>query len=126
MLGSQLAGGYIAVDLSNMNLGDEGAAYLAEHLAFSVDLQECDFSGNGIGAGGAASIAAALAGNTHLRSLSLRGKQLGDDGVIAIAKVLETENRALEAINLSGVGMGDAGAAAERPSRSAGPHSSSL
>ena len=111
-LGSQLAEGYISVDLSGLNLGDEGASYLAENLSFSQDLEMVDFSGNGIGADGVQALAQGIAGNMNLHTLSLSGNQFGDEGVVVLAEVLKTDNRGIQTLNLSSTGMADDGAKA--------------
>ena len=72
--------------LSNNQLGDEGAAHLAEVLPSLQGTVHVD--ANQIGDRGAASLARALLGQTSVKSLDLSRNEVSDEGATALAQAL--------------------------------------
>jgi hypothetical protein len=72
--------------LSNNQLGDEGAAHLAEVLPSL--LGEVEVAANQIGDRGAASLARALLARTSVRFLGLSRNEVSDEGAMALAQAL--------------------------------------
>ena len=102
---------YSTVDLHGRNLGDEGAAYISEALAFNDTATCVDFGANGIGEVGIVAICEALKSNNSLEMLSLASNNLGDSATIVLADYL-TRNTTITTLNLSSSGIGDDGASA--------------
>ena len=98
------------LDLHNNNIGDVGAASLAEAVKSNVTLTKLDLSANNIGDVGAAGLAEALKSNTTLTKLNLRGNNIGDVGAAGLAEVLKS-NTTLTKLDLSANNIGDVGAA---------------
>jgi Ran GTPase-activating protein (RanGAP) involved in mRNA processing and transport len=99
------------VDLHGRNLGDEGAQYISEALAFN-DVATCiDFGANGIGAAGVAALCEALESNNALEMLSLASNNLCDEGAAVLAEYLKKDTT-INTLNLNSSGIGDEGAAA--------------
>ncbi|KAK9812234.1 hypothetical protein WJX73_005974 [Symbiochloris irregularis] len=96
-------------DLSAKNLGDPGAQYVVEALAFNTTCLQVDLSKNGIGPEGAAALCVALGSNNVLQTLALDTNSIGDDGASNVAQYIST-NASLEHVNLSGNGISDTGA----------------
>jgi len=92
-------------------IGDAGAAALAEALKVNKSLTTLDFSQNSIGDAGAAAIAEALNMNKSLTTLYISRNSIGDAGAAAIAEALKV-NKSLTTLNVSYNRIGDAGKAA--------------
>ena len=80
----------VSLDLSHNELGDDGAALLADAVlrAAAPSLTALSVAANGIRAAGAAALAASLDSNATLRYLDLGANDLGDDGARALADAL--------------------------------------
>ncbi len=102
---------YSTVDLHGRNLGNEGAAYVSEALAFNDNATCVDFSANGIGDVGVVAICEALKSNHALEMLSLASNNLGDSATIQLAEYLKID-KTITTLNLNSSGIGDKGAAA--------------
>eukprot|EP00037_Helgoeca_nana_P031205 m.394786 g.394786 ORF g.394786 m.394786 type:complete len:1389 (-) comp28346_c0_seq20:85-4251(-) len=96
------------LDLSNTQIGNGGAAALADGFTVNIFLRTLILSGNRIGELGAAALAVGLEANTSLTAISLRGNCFGDVGAVALAKSLNV-NRALRTICLARTRMGTVG-----------------
>jgi NLR family CARD domain-containing protein 3 len=72
-----------SADLSARNLGDEGAAYVVESLAFNSACLAADLSNNGIGRLGATQLAEVLP-TCALQQLKLHTNALGTDGAARV------------------------------------------
>jgi len=99
-----------SADLSAKNLGDEGAAYAVEALAFNTTCVAANLSNNGIGRGGIAQLCEVLP-TCRLETLVLATNSVGDEGAELLAAKL-SGNSHLSALDLSSNGIGDTGAAA--------------
>ena len=96
--------------LSDNNLGETGAAVLADALRTNTTLTRLDLSDNNLGETGAAVLADALRTNTTLTKLDLSVNNLGETGAAVLADALRT-NTTLTELNLSGNNLGETGAA---------------
>ena len=74
--------------LSGNNIGDAGAAAIANAIAVNASLKSLELFGNQIGDAGAAAIANAIAVNASLKILALEGNKIGDAGAAAIANAI--------------------------------------
>jgi len=93
----------VCVSLSTGNqIGDEGAATLAEALKHNTSLTTLDLRGNRIGDEGAAMLAEAVQHNTSLTTLNLAGNRIGDEGAATLAKALEEHNITLSKLEIEG------------------------
>jgi hypothetical protein len=99
------------LDLFRNNIGESGAAAIAEALKVNSTLQQLDLRWNAIGSSGAAAIAEALKVNSSLQELCLGCNAIGSTGAAAIAEALKV-NASLQKLCLRGNYMGCAGAAA--------------
>jgi hypothetical protein len=77
------------------------AGEIAKYLTESTTLSSLDISNNQIGPEGAEAIGRALEENRSLRKLALSGNKIGDRGGEALLKMLAT-NKRLRALDLSG------------------------
>ncbi|CAF3376824.1 unnamed protein product [Rotaria socialis] len=87
------------LNLSNNEIGDIGAQYLAHALRDNKTLTLLDLSGNEIGNTGAQHFATALQKNQTLTILNLESNRVQDDGMKYLAKVLEN-NKTLKRLDL--------------------------
>jgi hypothetical protein len=94
-----------------IEIGDSGAAAIAEALKLNTSLQRLDTNNNKIGDSGATAIAEALKLNTSLQRLNLCYNDIGDSGAAAIAEALKL-NTSLQVLDLYRNKIGDSGAAA--------------
>lgn len=99
-----------SADLSAKNLGDEGAAYVVEALAFNTTCLAANLSNNGIGRVGVAQLCEVLP-TCRLETLVLSTNSVGDEGAELLAQKL-SGNAHLLTLDLGSNGIGDAGAAA--------------
>jgi Ran GTPase-activating protein (RanGAP) involved in mRNA processing and transport len=94
------------------NIGNVGAAALAEALKRNQTLRTLDISKNGIGSAGAAALADALKMNTTLTTLDISSNyEIGDAGAAALAEAL-THNTSLTELWISNNNIGLEGATA--------------
>ncbi|CAM9972839.1 unnamed protein product [Ectocarpus sp. 6 AP-2014] len=99
------------LDLADNTLGEEGGRVLAEALATQpsltyVNLSECD-----LGDEGAAAVAKALSGTAPgVRELEFSYNELTAEGAAAVAACAERKSASLEYLGLEGNEMGSAGA----------------
>lgn len=91
------------------NIGDEGAAMLAESLKENQHLGMVILGFANIGDEGASSLAEVLRMNTSVQTLDLVYNKIGDDGASSLAQVL-TANKTLQGINLGHNKIGNTGA----------------
>jgi Ran GTPase-activating protein (RanGAP) involved in mRNA processing and transport len=103
-----------ALDLGrNESIGSDGGAALLDALAANARLEALVLDGCGLGSAAGRALAAGLRANGTLRVLDLADNAgLGDAGAAspALADAL-WDNASLTALDLSGCGVGDAGAA---------------
>ena len=97
-------------ELNNNNIGDSGAAAVAEALKNNTALTRLYLHYNTIGDIGAVAIAGALKSNT-VTTLYLEHNNIGDSGAAALAEALK-KNTALTTLWLQHNNIGDSGAAA--------------
>ncbi|XP_068713583.1 NLR family CARD domain-containing protein 4-like [Montipora foliosa] len=97
--------------ISCRNLGDSGAAILADVLEANLTVTKLDWSFNGIGDVGAAALAEALKRNSTLTELDLSRNGIGDKGAAALAEAIKT-NSSLKVLHFSYNRIGDIGCAA--------------
>ena len=97
--------------VSCRNLGDSGAAILADVLEANLTVTKLDWSFNGIGDVGAAALAEALGRNSSLTELDLSRNEIGDMGAAALAEAIKT-NSALKVLHFSCNRIRDEGCAA--------------
>eukprot|EP00798_Chlamydomonas_sp_ICE-L_P019001 gene19001-25585_t len=76
-----------SVDLSALNLGEEGSAYVVEGLAFNLTCQAVDLSKNGIGKMGVGALCQVLQG-CGVRTLMLGTNSIGDEGAELLATAI--------------------------------------
>ena len=88
------------LDISNNNLGDDGAVILAEEIKKSSTLKVLIISSNNIGARGAEAIVNSLI-NTPIEILVIKYNRIGRNGATAIAKLI-TNHKTLHTLSLSG------------------------
>ncbi len=100
----------ISVDLERNDIGDVGAAKIAEALLNNNTLTSINLNCNNISDAGVIKIAEALLTNNTLTLISLRGNNIGDAGATKIAKVLGVNNT-LTSISLRSNNIGDVGVA---------------
>jgi len=74
--------------LCEANIGDSGAAALAEAIRKMPKLRALHLGGNGIGPEGVAVLAAAFPALPNLHTVNLRNNRLGRQGVVEIIKTL--------------------------------------
>jgi hypothetical protein len=95
--------------LRRVDLGDAGAAALAEVLAGCALLSELDVAEDKIGAAGAAALCAALPAASRLAALDLSHNRFGPAGALALAAALP-RCAALGELRIGGVRPGEEGA----------------
>ena len=78
------------MSLTSNNIGDSGAAAIAEALKNDSAVVRLDLSGNSIGGSGAAAVAEALKSSTVLTDLILNNNSIGDIGAAAVAEALKS------------------------------------
>ncbi|CAM4784213.1 unnamed protein product [Rotaria magnacalcarata] len=98
------------LNLSWSNIGEEGAAHLANALATNKTLATLDLTYNDIGEDGAAHLANALATNKTLTTLNISENNIGEDGAQHLANALAT-NKTLTTLDLTYNDIGEEGAA---------------
>ena len=103
--------GCTALSLTSNNIGDRGAAAIAEALKSNTELTSLHLGYNTIGPSGAAALAEALKSNTALTKLWLHDNKIGDSGSVAIAEALKS-NTVLTELRLDSNNIGDSGAVA--------------
>ena len=97
------------LDLSGVQLGDEGAHVVADGLAAGAPLREVLLAGCGIGEAGAVALLGALLRNMHVRRVCLASNHLGSaGGAQALAHVLQ-RTRYLEEVDVRFCALGTAG-----------------
>ena len=74
------------LDLSENEIGVDGAVAIAKALKNAVNLQHLDLSENNIGDDGAVAIAEGLKNAASLQRLNLKWNRIGPDGVAALAE----------------------------------------
>ncbi|XP_068687262.1 NLR family CARD domain-containing protein 3-like isoform X2 [Montipora foliosa] len=99
------------LNLKYNEIGDSGAAALAKAVEINSTLTTLNLSYNKIGASGAAALAKAVESNSTLTELDLSANEIGDSGAAALAKAVEI-NSMLTKLCLSSTKIGDSGAAA--------------
>ena len=97
--------------LVNNKIGDDGAAALAQGLKSCNSLQILQLTINSIGADGATALAEGLKSFKNLHELGLSDNSIGDDGAAALAEGLKSCN-SLDTLELTDNSIGDDGAAA--------------
>ena len=85
--------------MSDNNIGDEGAKYIADMLVVNKTLQKIYLSNNNISDKGADSIAASLVINKSIRSIWLRNNKIGDQGAEKLADAFQS-NHLFETLGL--------------------------
>eukprot|EP01006_Ploeotia_vitrea_P040674 TRINITY_DN66446_c0_g2_i1.p1 TRINITY_DN66446_c0_g2~~TRINITY_DN66446_c0_g2_i1.p1 ORF type:complete len:1081 (+),score=140.50 TRINITY_DN66446_c0_g2_i1:81-3245(+) len=85
------------LDLSNNNVGDQGAAALASVLKVNRALTSINLTGNAVGDKGALTLAEALKANGSLATLVLDHNSVTDKGADALLEVMGT-NHALKTV----------------------------
>ncbi|PNH09585.1 Protein NLRC3 [Tetrabaena socialis] len=99
----------VTLDLSSCNMGAQGAAQLAQLLAFSETLETLNASRNrSLGCAGAALLQPGLARSRSLRHLDLSGCGIGPEGACALAAAIHAPPDAA-----AGTAAPDAAAASE-------------
>lgn len=88
------------LDLSNNNIGPEGAKIIAAILPKNVSLLRLNLRNNDVKDVGAVAIASGLLENEYLQYLSLSSNVIGDEGARALAQTLIT-NYSIESIDLN-------------------------
>jgi hypothetical protein len=102
---------FTAMWLGRNNLGDEGAAAIADGLRGKNKITHIQLDRNNIGDDGAKAIAAALPEARHLSRLWLDGNNIGRDGAVALAEFLPMPDCGVCKLWLNGNNVGNAGAA---------------
>ena len=97
--------------ISESEVGDEGAAALAEAIRGSAKLQQLSLASCGVGAAGATAIAAQIRLSSPLKWLVMNGNPIGDAGATALARAMSS-NTGITALFLTDAGCGDDGAVA--------------
>ncbi|KAL7750991.1 Vacuolar protein-sorting-associated protein 36 [Sorochytrium milnesiophthora] len=92
------------LDVSFNEIGDRGAASIAQWLRKTTIAEELRLSGNSIGAAGAQAISEALHSNKSLKVLDLSGNEIGDEGGLHIAAMLQI-NTTLKNLVISRTGL---------------------
>ena len=87
------------MNLQDNQIGDKGAASIAQALPFNSSLTKLDISYNEIGNEGATAIAQALKSNSVITKLTIYGNQIGLTGAKVIAQAL-LFNSSLTELNL--------------------------
>jgi len=80
------------LNMSRINIGNEGARELADALKVNNTLTHLNLSGTNIGDEGASALADALKVNNTLTSLGLDGNDIGNDGASELADALKGNN----------------------------------
>ncbi len=88
------------LDLSNNDLGDEGAALFADLLHINKVIKVLNLSGNNIGDDGAISLASSLFNNTTLTVFYLNNNDIHRAGAHVLGSMLRV-NKALKVIHLN-------------------------
>jgi hypothetical protein len=96
------------VDLSGLEIGDQGAKCIAHAIKSNSTLQEIYLGKNMIGAEGAKCIAEVIKRNSKLWEIYLGRNSFRDEGVKCIADAIEN-NSALQKIYLDSCAIGDEG-----------------
>jgi Ran GTPase-activating protein (RanGAP) involved in mRNA processing and transport len=99
------------IDLNWNLIGDDGAAAMSEALKRNFALTVLDLSHSKIGPAGATFLANSLKINLTLKTLKLNRCDVGDTGLIALGETLK-KNSALRELELSYSHIGDPGAVA--------------
>ncbi|CAK0846140.1 unnamed protein product, partial [Prorocentrum cordatum] len=100
------------LDVSGGNIGDDGAARVAEVLQQGRKLEEVRLDLNGISDAAIPQLARSLRGCPSLKKLSLRGNAICDDGAAVLAAALAGGRCTARELDLSQNAIGDKGAAA--------------
>ena len=90
----------VKLDMSNRDIGDRGAAALAESFHVNNVLDDLDLSGNAIGDFGAKQIARALRSNPSIKYLDLSRNKIGKKGAFELMEAFE-KNSVLKRLHLS-------------------------
>ncbi len=98
------------LDLRGNQIGDRGAAALAQLPAALPALVEILLSRNSVGNDGCAALASGLACNDTLKTLNLNDNSIGDVGCEALGEMLKT-NQGLTKLQLENNAITDAGVA---------------
>lgn len=99
------------VDLSDNNIGPDGAAAIAAGLVKDGGLTQLKLSRNKLGAQGGIILSSAIAAHASLRLLDLEKNQLGDGGIGALAEAL-IGHPSLVSLNVRNNNLRNPGAAA--------------
>lgn len=97
------------LNLSDNNIGNEGAKYLEEGLRGNKTLKRLLLPRTGLGPEGFASVGTLLAGNTSVEALVVSGNNADPAGAEGIAKGLQS-NKALRSVTISACRIGSLGA----------------
>ena len=101
------------LQLSSMNIGDEGIRTIAAGLASLHSLETLRLSDNSIGDDGARAIATGIASLSSLAYLNLSGNaSISAVGLRSLSALLQSDNCSLTRLHLWEIGFGDDGAAA--------------
>mmetsp|Transcript_18116 Transcript_18116/g.40191 ORF Transcript_18116/g.40191 Transcript_18116/m.40191 type:complete len:256 (+) Transcript_18116:221-988(+) len=92
------------------NLGDKGAAFLADMLRTNASLIELWLRDNNLTSTSATALAQNLQSNVALQELWLGGNELGDEGATSLAAAIHEGCCALSVLDLSNNGITDVGA----------------
>ena len=87
--------------LRDVQLGNDGAAKLAQAISGAEGLQFIDIAGGGIGNDGAKALAEVLTRAQHITSVHLPDNTIGDDGARDLAAAF-WQSRRLFSVDLSG------------------------
>jgi Ran GTPase-activating protein (RanGAP) involved in mRNA processing and transport len=91
----------VELQLSRNNLGDDGAAQIAELIKVNPHLTTVNIAGNKIGNRGANSLAAAIQStDSDIVSIDLSNNDIGNEGALALSKAYDA-NKVIIEINLS-------------------------
>ena len=87
------------IDLGHTNVGNAGAAAVAEALKTNTAVTQLNLYDSKVGDDGAIALAEMLKTNTALTTLLLFANKIGDDGAASLAKAMES-NPVLHMLNL--------------------------
>jgi cortexillin 1/2 len=90
----------LEIHLNRNNLGDDGAAQIAELIKANPHLTTINISGNKIGNRGAQAIADAFHSDSDVITIDLSDNEIGTEGALALSKAFDS-NKVLIEINLS-------------------------
>ena len=102
----------VTCDLSNNDIGAEGATALAQGLVNNRVLTSLNLKDNVVGPEGCKKLALMLAGNRVMEKLNLMGCDVGDEGCIALSEVLCMPQCSIQLLALRFNGISDVGAQA--------------